>query len=188
MIKKISYRSDLLNDLRNDIGYAAKYLSAAIADSQEAFLVALRDVAEAKKMANVAEAANISRESLYRTLSKEGNPRFSTLDSVLDALGMTLTVQPKQGVVSQSAPPAPSVQGGDQTIATGFDLNGNISITSTTTGFGNVATVRSNLTLTNPTTVSPREQSAWTYAGAFMPGFIAHATIAEQSTNNATGD
>ncbi len=65
MPKKISYRSDLLSDLRNDIGYAAKYLSAAIADSQEAFLVALRDVAEAKKMAHVAEEANISRESLY---------------------------------------------------------------------------------------------------------------------------
>lgn len=184
MPKKISYRSDLLNDLRNDIGYAAKYLSAAIADSQEAFLVALRDVAEAKKMTNVAKAANISRESLYRTLSKEGNPRFSTLDSVLDALGMALTVQPKSGIASLSAP---SAQSGEQTIATALGLSGSITITSATAGFGNLATFRNNLTLTNPTVTSPREQSASTYAGTFLPGFIAHASAADQSTI-ATGD
>ena len=184
MPKKISHRSDLLNDLRTDIGYAAKYLSAAIADSPEAFLVALRDVAEAKKMASVAEAANISRESLYRTLSREGNPRFSTLDSVLDALGMALTVQPKSVIASQSAR---SAQGGEQTIATALGLSSNITIASATSGFDNLATFRNNLTLTNPTVASPRERSVWTYAGTFLPGFIAHASAADQSTI-ATGD
>jgi len=145
-------------------------------------------VAEANKMAHVAEEARISRESLYRSLSKEGNPRFSTLDSVLNALGMTLTVQPKQGIASQSAAPVPSVLSGEQTIATGFELNGNISITSATTGFGNVATVRNNLTLTNPTVTRPKEQFAWTYAGTLLPGFIAHATGVDQSITNTTGD
>lgn len=96
MLKKLRYRSDLLNDLKNDIGYAAKYLSAALADSQEAFLVALRDVAEANKMARVAEDANVSRESLYRTLSKEGNPTLSTLNAVLDAVGLQMAIAEKQ--------------------------------------------------------------------------------------------
>lgn len=42
------YKSDLLKDLK-DASYAAKYLSAAYADSRESFLVALRDVANAKQ-------------------------------------------------------------------------------------------------------------------------------------------
>jgi DNA-binding phage protein len=44
-----SYKEELLNDLKNRPGYAAKYLSAAAADSSEAFLMALRDVASVRK-------------------------------------------------------------------------------------------------------------------------------------------
>jgi probable addiction module antidote protein len=93
----VSYKSDLLDDLRNDDGFSETYLSAAMADSREAFLVALRDVAEARLggIANLAEEANVNRETLYRTLSVAGNPRFSTLESVLSALGMNLTVKLK---------------------------------------------------------------------------------------------
>ena len=43
------YKSDLLADLRNDPDYAAQYLAAAKADSKEAFLIALRNVAAARK-------------------------------------------------------------------------------------------------------------------------------------------
>jgi DNA-binding phage protein len=39
-----SYKEDILNDLRTKPGYAAKYLTAAADDSDEAFLIALRDV------------------------------------------------------------------------------------------------------------------------------------------------
>jgi probable addiction module antidote protein len=95
--RNLDYKADLLEDLRNDAGFAAAYLSAAILDSREAFLVALRDVAEARKsMSELAVAANVNRENLYRSLSRDGNPRLSTLESVLDALGMdfTITVKP----------------------------------------------------------------------------------------------
>jgi DNA-binding phage protein len=44
MDMKATYKKDLLKDLKSP-GYAAKYLSAAHADSPEALLVALRDVA-----------------------------------------------------------------------------------------------------------------------------------------------
>jgi probable addiction module antidote protein len=88
------YRSDLLADLRNNRDYAAKYLSAAKRDSQEAFLIALRDVAEAQKgVAKVAKAAKVNRESLYRALSQQGNPRLRTLDAVLSALGLVVTIE-----------------------------------------------------------------------------------------------
>ena len=123
MLKKLNYRSDLLNDLRNDIGYAAKYLSAALADSQEAFLVALRDVAEANKMARVAEDANVSRESLYRTLSREGNPTLSTLNAVLDAVGLQMAIAEKQPEATTATPPTTALA---QTEANASILSGTV--------------------------------------------------------------
>jgi probable addiction module antidote protein len=57
--------------------------------------IALRTVAEALGgMAALAERTGLSRESLYRTLSKDGNPRLDTLTAVLDAFGLRLTVRP----------------------------------------------------------------------------------------------
>lgn len=87
------YRQDLLNDLK-DPEYCARYLSAALRDSREGFLVALRDVVEARQgMAKVARDAGVNRENLYRLLSEGGNPRLSSLSSVLEALGLQLLVQ-----------------------------------------------------------------------------------------------
>ncbi len=84
-----NYRNDLLDDLRNDPEYAAGYLSAAKADSKEAFLVALRDVTEARMgMKKAAKAAKVNRENLYRALSRKGNPSVETLDAVLCVLGI----------------------------------------------------------------------------------------------------
>ena len=37
----------------------------------------------------------LSRESLYRTLSRKGNPRFSTLEAVLESVGLKLAVEVK---------------------------------------------------------------------------------------------
>jgi probable addiction module antidote protein len=72
---------------------AEGYLNAAINDSSEMFLKALRNVAEARRMSRVAKEAGVSRESLYRTLSGEGNPRFDTLTSVLSVLGLRLKLE-----------------------------------------------------------------------------------------------
>ncbi len=111
MLKKLNYRSDLLNDLKNDIGYAAKYLSAALADSKEAFLVALRDVAEAQKgIGQIAGQTKLNRENLYRTLSKHGNPTLSTLSGVLDAVGLKIAVVEKDAELPApiTATPAPA--------------------------------------------------------------------------------
>jgi probable addiction module antidote protein len=74
----------------------ATYLDAAINDSQEMFLIALRNVAEAHKMSRVADKAGVGRESLYKTLSNEGNPRLNTLEAVLGAVGVKISIQPQQ--------------------------------------------------------------------------------------------
>jgi probable addiction module antidote protein len=81
------YRSALLDDLK-DPREAAHYLNAALRDSEEALLVALRDVAEARQMAKVAETVGVSRESLYRMLSASGNPTYRNFFGILRALGV----------------------------------------------------------------------------------------------------
>jgi probable addiction module antidote protein len=95
------YHSWLIERLA-DPREAERYLRVAIEDSPEIFFKALRNVAEANKMAKVAEQAGVNRESLYKALSKDGNPLYITLDSVLAALGMELTVRLKQGVSNSS--------------------------------------------------------------------------------------
>ena len=51
---------------------------------------ALGDIARAKGMTQVAKDAGLSRESLYRALSVEGNPSFATVLKVARALGLKL--------------------------------------------------------------------------------------------------
>lgn len=51
---------------------------------------ALGDIARAKGMGQVAKDAGLSRESLYRALSADGNPSFATVLKVARALGVKL--------------------------------------------------------------------------------------------------
>lgn len=88
-----SFRAQLLKDLA-DPREAACYVSAALDDTDEdMFLIALRDVAEARRMSTVANEAGVSRESIYRMLSKTGNPTHSTLRGILKALDLKLSVE-----------------------------------------------------------------------------------------------
>lgn len=92
---------------------AVHYLNAAIEDSPEMFLKALRNVAEAHKMAKVAEEAGVRRESLYRTLSEEGNPRLDTLTSILTVLGFRIALEPihREQAIGGGTPSALEEQG-----------------------------------------------------------------------------
>ena len=96
------YHSWLLTELA-DPHEAANYLNAAMEDSPEMFLKALRNVAEAHKMAKVATVAGVAREALYKTLSEEGNPRLYTLDAVLKATGLQIAVAPRGSIRRTSA-------------------------------------------------------------------------------------
>ena len=87
----------LIEELRANPKFATEYLKAALEDSDEpkVLLLALRRLAEAQGgVAKIAKAAGIERESLYRALSANGNPRLSTLSAVMKAVGLKLTVEP----------------------------------------------------------------------------------------------
>jgi len=58
---------------------------------------ALGDIARAKGMTQVARIAGLSRESLYRALSAEGNPSFATILKVTRALGVRLHAEVAEG-------------------------------------------------------------------------------------------
>ena len=54
------------------------------------------DIMQARGMTAVAREADLSRESLYRALSADGNPSFATALAVLKAVGLTLTARPAE--------------------------------------------------------------------------------------------
>jgi probable addiction module antidote protein len=90
------YDESLMESLK-DPKEAAAYLNAHLEDdekdAEELFLMALRDVAKAHGFGDVAKNAELGRESLYKALSKDGNPKFSTLRSLLKAMGLKLSVE-----------------------------------------------------------------------------------------------
>ncbi len=73
----------------------ASYIESALEEDDPALLlVALRNVADSKGgMAMISRQSGLSRESLYRSLSKNGNPKISTLFSIIKALGLHLSVK-----------------------------------------------------------------------------------------------
>src|SRR5260370_37626162 len=88
------YREGLLESLKNP-DEAADYLNACLEDEDDrVFLLALRDVADAHGgIRALSRDTRLNRESLYRMLSKSGNPSLDSLAAVLNACGLRLAVQ-----------------------------------------------------------------------------------------------
>ena len=92
-VKASSY--DVAEHLRTPEEMAA-YLDAwfeEAPDDVSGIARALGDIARAKGMSQVAKDAGLSRESLYRALSADGNPSFATVIKVARALGVRLHAQ-----------------------------------------------------------------------------------------------
>lgn len=96
MERLIDYQENLIKILK-DPRKALAYLNAALTDEDERiFLLALKNVLEAQggDMTSLAREADLNRENLYRILSKKGNPKLTSIKSVLNAMGLELAVQP----------------------------------------------------------------------------------------------
>ncbi|ABW26081.1 addiction module antidote protein [Acaryochloris marina] len=73
------------------------YLEACLEEAEDdpALIIhALGVVARAKNMSQLSRDTGLSREGLYKALSPDGNPKFSTIAKVTKALGFKLTIQP----------------------------------------------------------------------------------------------
>lgn len=80
----------------------AAYLDAALEDGEPQLIAAaLGDVARARGMSKLARETGLSRESLYRALSAEGNPELATVMRVLRAFGVRLNARPAETVAEQ---------------------------------------------------------------------------------------
>lgn len=78
---------------------AAGYLTAAFDEGETEFLLAIKDVAEARGgVGALAKTTKLNREGLYGMLSEKGNPRFSSLAAILDALDLKIEFSPKTPV------------------------------------------------------------------------------------------
>ncbi len=81
---------DAADYLDNDETIAA-YLTAALEDEDpNIFLVAVKDIARARGMTQLAKDTGLGRESLYKALAPGAKPRYDTLLKVLRALGISL--------------------------------------------------------------------------------------------------
>jgi probable addiction module antidote protein len=69
------------------------YLEAAFEEGDPALIAAaLGDIARARGMTEVSRAAGVTRDALYKALTKDGDPRLSTFLGVTKALGLKIRV------------------------------------------------------------------------------------------------
>ena len=91
MTLKLS-RYDTAEYLKSDEDIQA-YLDAVLEEGGDdpAYIIhALGIIARAKNMSQLARDTGLSREGLYKALSKEGNPTFATVTKIAKALGLQI--------------------------------------------------------------------------------------------------
>lgn len=99
MARSKNYDDMLIESLKNP-KEAIAYLNAALEEcmdgsqeSQMLLLIALKNVAKAQGgMSELAQKTGLGRESLYKTLSSKGNPKLTTLTSLVNAMGFDLKI------------------------------------------------------------------------------------------------
>jgi probable addiction module antidote protein len=87
-----SYKTGLYRRLQDET-YVRHYLQMALDESRQAFLLALRDVVEARNLSEVARQSELDRVHLYRILSETGNPTLESLEKILHALNLRLAIE-----------------------------------------------------------------------------------------------
>ena len=90
------YNIEKLRDPEDAQGYLEVALEEFEQDGDvEALMLALRDVAEARGgIGKIAKKAKMPRQSLYKMLSKRGNPTLASLNPILHQLGFKLSIVP----------------------------------------------------------------------------------------------
>jgi probable addiction module antidote protein len=92
-MEKILTTYDPAEDLNSDAAVAAFMTEAFVTQDIEYIAHALGVVARAKGMTQIADKTGLSREQLYRSFSRKGNPTLKTTLAVMKALGVELTAK-----------------------------------------------------------------------------------------------
>jgi len=97
-MKSRSHEQATIESFKKDPQFAADYLNAILEEgSQEELMGALRYISDAfGGITSLAKQADLNGNTLYRTLSSQGNPRLSSLLAILHSMGMRLAVMPIQ--------------------------------------------------------------------------------------------
>jgi probable addiction module antidote protein len=85
---------DAARHLHSENSIAAYLTDILEANDAGLLAAALGDIARARGMTEIAEAAGITREALYKALRPDSAPRFDTVSRVCAALGVRLVAQP----------------------------------------------------------------------------------------------
>jgi len=85
---------DAAKYLDSDETIAAYITEALLTNDLDMVTHAIGVAAKARGMTRIAEESGLSRESLYKALSGDGNPQFETIFRVLTALGLQLRAEP----------------------------------------------------------------------------------------------
>jgi len=97
--KKLKEFKHYFAEKLRDPEYAIAYLNEALADEDKRiFLVALKNVIEAyqENKSSLAKENSVSRSTIYRMLSKTGNPRWSNITSIVDAMDLQINISQKK--------------------------------------------------------------------------------------------
>lgn len=94
--EKVSFsRYDTADYLRDEDDILA-YLEAAVDDGDPAMIaVALGNIARSRNISQLARDTHMTRDGIYKALSGQGNPSFSTIAKLADALGFRINLTPK---------------------------------------------------------------------------------------------
>lgn len=86
--------------------YAREYLCVALSEYEEdgdikAFLLAVRDVADARGgLSKLSQRTRLTRQSLYKALSENGNPQLKTMGEILHGLGFKFSIESLEGTTT----------------------------------------------------------------------------------------
>jgi probable addiction module antidote protein len=92
---------DVTRDLDTEEKAAAFLEDICESGDPRLIAAAIGEVARARGMTQIAREAGLSRESLYKALSEEGNPEFATIMKVIKALGYDMALTPHKPTAAE---------------------------------------------------------------------------------------
>ena len=93
--EKTTFRDFDIANYLTDEKAMAEYLNLELAEGDPRYVkLALSNIARARNMSQLSKQAGISRMGLYKALSPDGNPEYSTIQKIVSALDMRLMVVP----------------------------------------------------------------------------------------------